>query len=63
MLIRVVPEEVGVSPERLERCFAALGYSDIKTTKKFYDHSAICDEEFLEILLDVTEGVVVSEEF
>ena len=52
LIVPLIPSErLGISKASSE-----LGYSDIRTTKKFYDHSALSDEEFLETLPGVTEG-------
>ena len=40
----------------IRKASSELGHRDLRTIKKFYDHSAICNEEFLETLPDVTEG-------
>ena len=51
LIVPLIPSErLGISKASSE-----LGYSDIRTTKKFYDHS-LSDEEFLENLPGVTEG-------
>lgn len=41
----VLSEKLGISKASSE-----LGHSDIRTTKKFYDHSEVSDEEFLSTL-------------
>jgi integrase len=36
----------------INKASSKLGHADIRTTKRFYDHSVISDEEFLSSLED-----------